>query len=252
MPPPAYAQTYGSPFDQERQKQINRTRTGVLLILIGTLISWIPFVGALGGLLVFIGAILVILGRKAFGAAHSRNVILSIVLVFLGILIGIIGGVIAFASTFASFGQAAPTPAAISSAINSFLIVGVIAGLVTGLANVFFTFAIQNQTGKRLLLAGYAAGVVVSIVVLVVASGVISELVAAACPGGTCSQTASLTLQDSVQNRLLLVKLLQVIPALLYGGAYYLVWNRIKSGEIPGPSMPPGMMPPPAAPMPPR
>src|SRR5256885_13761663 len=65
-----------SAWDAERRKQIGRTKTGVLLLLVGTLISWLPIpIGALGALLILIGAILVILGRKAFGAAHSRNVI---------------------------------------------------------------------------------------------------------------------------------------------------------------------------------
>src|SRR5213592_907352 len=80
--PPAAAPMYPgampglpSAWDAERRKQIDRTKTGVLLLLIGTLIGWLPIIGVLGGLLVLIGAILVILGRKAFGAAHSRNVL---------------------------------------------------------------------------------------------------------------------------------------------------------------------------------
>src|SRR5881396_1254279 len=77
-----------SAWDAERRKQIDRTKTGVLLLLIGTLIGWLPYIGVIGFILIFVGAILVILGRKAFGAAHSRNVFLSILLFIVGIVIG--------------------------------------------------------------------------------------------------------------------------------------------------------------------
>lgn len=253
MPPPypSGAPGYPSFVDQGRQKQIDRTKTGVLLLLVGSLLTWIPFIGLLGSLLILIGAILVILGRKAFGPAHARNVTLSIVLFFLGIIIGAVGAVVVFASTFAAFGQT-PTPATIQGAFNNFLIVLVIAGIVGGLAQVFFTFALQNQTGRMLLLAAYVAGVVVAIAVWVVMSGAIAELIATACPGGTCSDAAAAAAASTFQGRVASLGLLNAIPSLLYAGAYYLVWNRIKSGEIPGPAGPPGMAPPPMAPIQPQ
>src|SRR5439155_115392 len=58
MPPapaPVYMGTPGlaSPMEAERHTQIGRTKTGLLLLLIGTLIRWIPYflAGLLGGLL---------------------------------------------------------------------------------------------------------------------------------------------------------------------------------------------------------
>src|SRR3989442_2080632 len=106
-PPPAYpaypGYGYGaSPWEAERQKQINRTKTGLLLLLIGGLISWIPFIGLLGSLLLLIGAILVIIGRKAFGSTHARNVVLAIVLFFVGIIICVIARVLFGGAVFSS------------------------------------------------------------------------------------------------------------------------------------------------------
>ena len=90
--PPPYA--YGPPpWEVERRKQIERTKWGILLLLFGALISWIPLVGAIGGLLTLIGVILVIVGRKAFGAVHRRNVGISIVLFFVGIAIAVVGAI---------------------------------------------------------------------------------------------------------------------------------------------------------------
>ena len=181
-----------SAWDAERRRQIDRTKTGVLLILVGTLIGWLPYIGVIGFILIFVGAILVILGRKAFGAAHSRNVIISIVLVILGIIITVVAGVILVFATISSIIPGnAPTPAAITSTFNNFLIILVVGTIVTGLASVFFTYAIQNQTGRMLLLGGYAASIVLQIAIFVVVSQAVGTFVAAIFPGGTYNPAAA-------------------------------------------------------------
>src|SRR5437879_6462324 len=60
-PAPVYMGTAGlaSPMEAERHTQIQRTKTGLLLLLIGTLIRWIPLIGLVGGLLALVGAIFV-------------------------------------------------------------------------------------------------------------------------------------------------------------------------------------------------
>src|SRR5437773_1314384 len=181
-----------SAWDAERRRQIDRTKTGVLLILVGTLIGWLPYIGVIGFILIFVGAILVILGRKAFGAAHSRNVMISIVLVILGIIITVVAGVIIVFATISSIIPGnAPTPAAITSTFNNFLIILVVGTIVTGLASVFFTYAIQNQTGRMLLLGGYVARLVLQIAIFVVVSQAVGPFVAAMFPGGTYTPAAA-------------------------------------------------------------
>src|SRR2546422_5169075 len=83
-----------SAWDAERRKQIDRTKTGLLLLLIGGALSWIPLIRIVGGLLLLIGAIFVIIGRKALGSTHSRNVGISIVPFFVGVIIGVIAGLL--------------------------------------------------------------------------------------------------------------------------------------------------------------
>ena len=239
-----------SPWDAERRKQIDRTKTGVLLLLIGTLIGWLPFIGIIGFILVFVGAILVILGRKAFGPSHSRNVILSIVLVILGIIITVVAGIVlVFATVSSIIPGSTPTPAAITSTFNNFLIILVIGTIVTGLASVFFTYAIQNQTGRMLLLGGYAANIVLQIAIFVVLSQAVGTFVDAMFPGGTYSPGAAGIAAADFAARVQTLGYLSAIPALIYAGAYYLVWNRINKGEIPASTTPPPMA---AAPLPPR
>ena len=239
-----------SPWDAERRKQIGRTKTGVLLLLVGTLIGWLPYIGALGSLLILIGAILVILGRKAFGPAHSRNVIVSILLVILGIIIIGVAAVILVIGTAASFIPGnTPSQAAITSTFNNFLIILIVGAIVTGLATVFFTYAIQDKRGRMLLLGGYAVNIVIQVATLILVSQAIGTIVAAMFPGGTYNPTqAALSVAD-FSARVQTLGYLAAIPALIYAAAYYLVWNRINKGEIPASTTPPPMA---AAPLPPR
>jgi len=197
-----------------------------------------------------VGAILVILGRKAFGASHSRNVILSIVFVILGIIITVAAGIVLVVATVSSFIPGnAPTPAAITSAFNNFLIILVVGTIVTGLASVFFTYAIQNQMGRMLLLGGYAASIVVQIAIFVIVSQAVGTIVAAMFPSGTYSPGAAAIAAADFSARVQTIGYLSAIPALIYAAAYYLVWNRINKGEIPASTTAPPMA---AAPLPPR
>jgi hypothetical protein len=77
----------------DRTQGISRTKTGLLLLIIGLLIGPIPFVGIIGGILVLVGAILVIIGRRPFGPAHSRNTIRSVIIYVVGIAVVIIGSI---------------------------------------------------------------------------------------------------------------------------------------------------------------
>jgi hypothetical protein len=245
--PPAYPSAY----DADRNKQVDRTKTGLLLLLIGTLLSWVPIVGAIGGLIVLIGAILVILGRRAFGPAHARNVMISIALFFVGIIILFIGGFVLGFSLAAGLLGGTPSQAAIEAAFNNFLILLVVGSAVGGLGSVFFSYALQNQTGKMLLWAGYAASVVVQVVIFVVVRGTIAQFIAAMFPGGVYDPAAAVAAAASFQAAVSTWSLLSAIPSLLYGAAYYLAWNRVNKGELPAP-VGPSMGPAPAPPVQPR
>src|SRR5207245_3878151 len=131
------------------------------------LISWIPIIGLLGALLLLIGAILVILGRKAFGSTHARNVVIAIVLFFVGIVVGIIAGVLFAAAVFAAVASQNPavTASALASAFNTLLVGVVIAAAISRIASVLFTYALQKQTGRILLWAGYVANLAISIAI---------------------------------------------------------------------------------------
>ncbi len=118
---------------------MSRTRTGLLLIIIGVLIGPVPFVGLVGGILAFVGAILVILGREAVGKPHSNYTIRSVVPYIVGFIL-----IAAFTADFvlsivaASLGSRGTTNLSqvLTPAINNFLLGAVIGGAITGLAYV--------------------------------------------------------------------------------------------------------------------
>ncbi|MGQ0798242.1 MAG: zinc ribbon domain-containing protein, partial [Methanobacteriota archaeon] len=160
---------YGPPpWEMERRKQIDRTKTGILLLLIGTLLGWIPIIGVIGGLLVLIGVILVILGRKAFGAAHSRNVIVSLVLFILG-FVGAFSLGFWFALAILSLPPGSPAAVvaeAVRSAFNTLLVGTIIVTAISSIGSILFTYALQTQPGRILLFAGYGANLAISIATL--------------------------------------------------------------------------------------
>ncbi len=251
---PGYASPgyYPSPTDYERTKQVDRTKTGVLLLMIGALIGWLPFgIGLIGGLLALIGAILVILGRKAFGEKHSRDVVVAVVVFIIGIVASIVVGVVfAFSILPSAFTGAVPSAATLQGAVDTLLIGGIVAAAIGGVAQVLFTYEIQDQLGRYLLFAGFGASLALQVVIYFLIAPLIDAAIASALSGGTLNSTPLLNLQSQANN----YALLGAIADLLWAGAYYLVWSRINRGEIPKPLAGPGAppMPPPYMGMPPQ
>jgi len=236
-PPYNYAAYAAQMAAQNRVREIDRTKTGLLLLIIGILLGPIPYVVYVGGILVIIGAILVILGRKAFGPIHSRNTIWSVVIYIIGIGIVIAGSVaFIFAVVSASVANAAGTSLSqatvsqsLSSSFNILLVAAAIGGAVLGIAQVLFTYALQNQTGKTLLWIGYAASLAISIIEFIIISPLISSAASQSYANGTYNPVPFSNLQSQLQ----IIGLLGFIPAIVFASAIYLARSRINTGEIP-------------------
>ena len=254
---------YGPPpWEMERRKQIDRTKTGILLLLVGTLIGWIPLIGGLiGGILLLIGVILVVLGRKAFGRAHSRNVVLSIVFFFVGIGVAVAVAVI-FVVSLISAAQAyefnqnlAAFLRAVEGALNGLVIGLIVVAAISGLASILFTYGLQNQLGRILLFAGYGASIGVQVAVFAIVAPLIGQAVADSITGGIYNPAPLEGFQAQINS----YGILSVVPAVIFAAANYIAWSRINRGEIPPPpepvpplyGQPPGGAPPPGGTMPP-
>jgi hypothetical protein len=212
---PSPAPYYGraaSYYETARATGIDRTKTGLLLISIGFFVGWIPIVGAVGGILELVGAILVILGRHAFGPEHARNVMWSIIIFVIAIVVVGVAAVVAIFSAFANYqpGSTNPVPPNFASSFLGIFLVAVLIGIaIFGIADVLFTYGLQTSIGRMLLWGGYVSTIAVS------------------------------TLEFFVlRNMPYLSSIPSIIPGLLYGYAYYLARDRIVRGELHAPLVP--------------
>ncbi len=227
---PAY--DYAAVFQDQQTREVGRTKTGLLLIMFGIILGPLPYVNFLGGILAIVGAVLVILGRRAFGETHSQNTIWSIVIYCVGIVI-VIAASVAFTSSVVSASvnaggvNGATLAQTLASSFDGLLVGAAVGGAVIGLANVLFTYAIQNHTGRVLLWCGYAASIAVSIIEFIIIGPLISNAASQSFTGTTYDPAPFSTLQIQLQA----VALLGFIPAGLYATAFYLAWSRIDQGE---------------------
>jgi hypothetical protein len=198
-------------------------------LVVGTLLLWIPVIDTLGSLLVLVGVVLVILGRQAFGQAHSRNIIVAIV----AFLIGIVALLLVSATFDAVLTSAfsARDRMAVAPAVRTALTGIVVAGIIMGLAWVFLTYALQNRLGQILLWVGYGATVLIQIVVSLLLVDAMTSTLEYAVSSGTTRPSA---LNDLMAERPA-TAVWRALPLLLFAAAYYLARARIQRAEIPMP-----------------
>ena len=214
---------------RELQTQIDRTKTGLLLLVIGLIIGSLPFVSFIGGLLNIIGAILVILGRNAFGPQHSRNASVSLILYIGGAIVAGIGTAVFVFSIVSSRITGTVDQASITSAFQIFLATIVAQAAISGIAIVLFTYQLQKQMGRILLWVGYALSIAISVVTFAYISSILASSIASAFASGTYNPAP---LQD-LQSEASAFSVLGLIPAIIYAIAYYIARERILRGEIP-------------------
>lgn len=181
--------------------------------MIGSLISWVPFVNFVGGIVILIGAILVIVGREAFGHEHDRNVIIAIIIFVVGIGVAIVAFFVALLTAISTAGTGFTT-----GQPTIFSLVGLVAGAVFGIAEVIFTYALQNSNGRILLWSAYILSLVLGTVNAIIVQPLITST------GGLAIFTSGL---------FLLTDLLALPAAVIYGLTFYMAHQRIVHGEIP-------------------
>ena len=225
----------------------------MLLLLIGALVSWLPYVGFIGSFCTLIGAILVILGRKAFGHDHRRNVLISILLFVIGLGFIIIGAIVSIvAALSAPTSSEAQLAAAMLTALTDLLVIIAIGSAITGLSSVFFVYALQKKEGRILLWAAYGSSIGIQVAILYVLFPQLPAIAAAIAHQAIVSGSLdSGAISNAITSATFTINLLVVVPSLLYAAANYLAWTRITRGEIPAPPAQPAAptMAPPAPPI---
>jgi len=218
-PPPAqqyYPYQYPANYwEVARTNKINNSPTGLLLLVIGVLISWIPFAGAIGGIVGFIGAILVFVGREPFGEDHVRNTTLALIFFVVGITVTIFGFFYALVYSVSSAIAGGSSP----STVALFSIIFVIGGAIFGLSEVLLTYSLQKSPGRTLLWTAYGISI---------ALGLVNLFILPFGSGGFWTIFFG-------TGVFLFSGFLAAIPATIYGAAFYLARERIVRHEIPPP-----------------
>ncbi len=231
-------------------KWIDRSKTGLLLLLVGTVMTAIPLIGFIGTILAAIGALLVILGRRAFGDKHSKYVLFSVGTYCFGFIVVVLVAII-FAFSIAAAASTATSPSQlipiVNSALNSFLIGVIIGGAITSISFLLITYAIQNQIGRILLWVAYGVSLALEVAIFLIITPQITSALNASIANGTYSSGPI----DALRGQISSLGILNLIPYALFATAYYLVYSRVNRGEIPPrtttqPSTP--QIPPPTAP----
>src|SRR5947209_616692 len=218
---------YWNPVETARKTNIDRTKTGLLLVIAGILLGPLPYIMYVGLVLAIIGVILVIIGRNPFGDSHSNYTIFSVVIYCVGIAI-------AFVSVALSGGSQTAIEQALVSAFNDLIIGVLISGAVIGIAYVIFTYALQDSMGRVLLYIAFATQLAVSVTVAYIVSPQVSGAVTQSFSSGTFDPSPLSALQAQLQ----FLRLLGLIPAAIFAFAYYRAYSRIAKGEVPAAATP--------------
>jgi hypothetical protein len=184
-------------------------------------LSWIPYLDFIGDILVLIGVILVILGRRGFGDDHRRNVVVGGLLFFLTIIATVALAVWFAVTLIGQAGASGATLSSLGSALNSdlaALFVGAaVIGVIGGLAQVIIPYALSDRETRILLWAAYLISVALSIVILVVLYPEIASAVSQATSGSKFNRGPI----DSLETTSTLLGVSKAIPSLLFAWAYW-------------------------------
>lgn len=207
----------------EDAKRVDRTKQGLEVMIAGLILSWIPIILYIGGLLEFIGAILIILGRDAFGEKHSGYVVMAILL-FIIYFFGTIAILMSLGSSIPSVIYSA---SAFISTFREYLIATMVMSAIAGISQMLLVFGISNKKGTEVLTLAYISQLAVIGFIFVV---IFPMITSAATLAITTHNTGPIT---DIENRLNIYHLLDAIPALIFAAGYYLARTRIVNKEIP-------------------
>ncbi|MCI4354599.1 MAG: hypothetical protein L3K06_04465, partial [Thermoplasmata archaeon] len=237
-PSPMAGPYSGDPFvDQEIWQARDRTRTGLLLLTVGIGISWIPYIGGIGGLLVLVGILLLFLGRHGFTERHRASVVLGGALLLVALVGSLVVGLWVAGSIL---GAATPgaTPQDVANAavtaLQNAAIAAVVLGAMSGVGRLLLVWELADKANRWLLLAGMVLALLLGVLILGYELPLFSQALQQATAGGSYDRGPIDALSAEVQ----VIGVLQVIPSAISAFAYYRIWQSLdaqdSSGDLSG------------------
>lgn len=214
-----------------RARAQERTKTGLLLMIIAFALLWIPYVSDLGALIALVGIGFLWLGRHGFGPAHRRNVLLGGACVALGLLIGIViaAWFVDSLLTQTSPGQSTSSLVAVfQSDLGVLFVAGLATASLTAIAYLVLPYALADPTSRIVLFSAAVLTVVISALSVAIEFPQISTAVAQATSGSSIS-TGPIT---ALQGESILLSTAQILPDLMFLWAY----NRTRTRAFSDPS----------------
>ena len=213
---------------------IDRTGTGLLLLVVGSLLGWIPILAIVGAILSLAGVVFLMIGRKPFGSAHSAGVVVGALLLFLG-LVGVLVLAVFVASESASVLTRTTDVESAESSFRTYFYWTAFLALVGGFSPFLLTWALQRPLGRMLVVSGYTiSGFQVASLWMRV-----PEMSSNLADALSRSRVNLRELEAAVEP-LNEYWYLSAVSSILLAVAFYLAWKRIERGDIPtGPTQEP-------------
>jgi hypothetical protein len=220
--------------DNEVRRARGHTRTGLLLLTVGVALGWIPVVRDLGGLLALIGIIFLFVGRWGFSPRHHDLVVVGGVLLVIGFVASIVIAVALVGAIIQAASQIGATPqtlgSALESSIEDTIIAALVVSIVSGIGQILMVWAIADGTSQKLLLIGFAAGIIIAVAIVAIELPLLSSAIQSATSGSSID----LGPINNFQNQTQIFELLTIVPSAITAYAYYRIWNGIQvEPEVP-------------------
>jgi len=232
----------------------NYTKNGLIFLIIGMIISMIStgllgvyqfltpdesvsnlfsmigfgIIGGIGGLLILVGGVLFLIGRKEFGERHQKFVLYAVIIFIVGIIISsVVGGIGTFITISQSMVNGSETDI---SWVGYSILTSTIIGSITGsLAYVFALYELEDKNGKRILYLAFIVSIIITIIIGFFSIGAIEAMIADISSGGSSTDfTSSFTYTSQITQ----YSALGIISNILWLITLYIPYNRIKKGEL--------------------
>jgi MFS family permease len=202
------------------------TQDAVTSMIIG-IFGIVSFIGVI---LILIGALLFLMGRKEFGKKHQKNIMNAVIIFVINVfaILSILTIVIAI-MIYSAITKTISTDSTATLAAPSLLIVivvSIISAVLGGLIYYFALIELENKTGKKILYTGIVTSIAISMVTSFYLADMLGELF-----GSISTGNSDYSLFPFTQN-FGKIAILGIIPNLLFLYSFYIPYKRIKDGEL--------------------
>lgn len=232
----------------------NNTKNGLICIIIGMIISIIASIilylsqGNLNidyfsGLLMLVGIILMLVGRKDYGERHSKFVIYSIILFAISFIITFIFLGIIIASVMSAATDSTLSYREALSPLRNIFLMAPIVSVIGGVLNIFLVYELENRIGKNILFLAFIVTIIISVYVAYEGIQITDKWIDSIDEpeqennnyfnfGSSYSTDYFEGKVNELQKEINKILPFAIIGKLMYLIAFIIPYQRIKSGEL--------------------